>query len=114
MCNITLDNLILLSSYTFRGFFVQLCTEELMSANSWDETHILDQELPYDASEFFEMLKSLQKREKFAKASGDLQELMAVFMDRARFFEVVQHPHYCHVKTASNINAFMWHLFWSK
>ena len=92
---------------------LQLCHTESMITHGWSEENILDQELPYDATEFYEMLKSLQKREKHAKGSGDLQELMSVFMDRARFLEVVKHPHYCHVKTASNINAFMWHLFWN-
>ena len=71
---------------SFFSLPLQLFKADSMMADGWDEANVLDQELRYDATEFFEMLKSLQKREKFAKGSGDLQELMSVIQ------KTRQHP----------------------
>ena len=90
----------------------QLCDETAMATNGWTEDEILDQEIPYEAAEFFEWVQGLQQREKTARTDGDLKALLQVFNERARFFDVIQQPHYCHVKTASNINTYMWHLLW--
>ena len=42
----------------------------------------------------------------------NIKECIELYEDKAWLFRCVQQPHICHLKTFSQINAFLWFVLW--
>ena len=80
------------------------CKEDLLPANYMNES--------IDPSLFFEVVKELQGKEKVSRNIGNIETVLHVFISRAEKLHMINHPHYCHIKTSSNISTCLWHIFW--